>query len=106
MKEKKYERVNWQARKTPISAANLNRMDEGIDTNRKAILELQSATYGEDELKNLPIEAEVETRFELPNVPVDGAYYYVKSTNTIYLATNGTYSVVQSRIKIINGGGA
>ena len=105
-KEKNYERVNWQARKTPISAANLNRMDEGIDVNRKAILELQSATYGEDELKNLPIEAEVNTRFELPNVPVDGAYYYVKSTNTIYLATNGTYSIVQSRIKIINGGGA
>ena len=106
MQEKKYERVNWQARKTPISAANLNRMDEGIDTNRKAILELQSAAYGEDELKNLPIEAEVDTHFELPNVPVDGAYYYVKLTNTIYLATNGTYSIVQSRIKIINGGGA
>lgn len=106
MKEKNYERVNWQARKTPISAANLNRMDEGINTNRKAIQELQAATYGEDEFKNLPIEKEVDTRFDLPNVPVDGAYYYVKLTNTIYLATNGTYSVVQSRIKIINGGGA
>ena len=28
--EKNYERVNWQARKTPLSAANLNRMDEAI----------------------------------------------------------------------------
>ena len=33
MNEKKYERVNWQARKTPLSAANLNRMDEGIENN-------------------------------------------------------------------------
>lgn len=106
MNEKKYERVNWQARKTPLSAANLNRMDEGIENNSKAIQELQFATYGDDLLKEFPIEATVDTRFDLPNVPVDNTYYYVKSTNTIYLATNGTYSIVQSRIKIINGGGA
>ena len=46
MSEKNYERVNWQARKTPISAANLNRMDEGIADNRQAIQELQSAISG------------------------------------------------------------
>lgn len=106
MKEKNYERVNWQARKTPLSAANLNRMDEGIETNRKAIQEVQSAIYN-DSTFQYEIELTVKTRFELPNSPVEGAYYYVESTNTIYQATNkGTYEVAESRVRVINGGGA
>lgn len=107
MSEKNYERVNWQARKTPLSAANLNRMDEGIETNRQAIQELQSAIF--DERTNTityNITKSVETRYELPNVPVEGAYYYVRSTNSIYKGVNTHYELVGSTIKLIYGGGA
>lgn len=106
MSEKNYERVNWQARKTPLSAANLNRMDEGIATNRSAIQELQSAVFEDDNTITYQIEQTVTTRFELPNVPVNGAYYYVSSTNSIYQGINTHYELVQSKIKQINGGGA
>lgn len=106
MSEKDYERVNWQSRKTPLSAANLNRMDEGIATNRSAIQELQSAIFDDSVVDTYVIEKTVATRFELPNIPVDGAYYYVSSTDTIYQGVNARYELVKSTIKQINGGGA
>lgn len=106
MQEKNYERVNWQARKTPLSAINLNRMDEGIATNRNAIQELQSAVYASGDTTKYIIELTVSNRGELPNVPIPGAYYYVSDTNTIYEIVNGHYKVVESKIKQIYGGGA
>ena len=106
MSEKNYERVNWQARKTPLSAINLNRMDEGIATNREAILELQSAVFSDGNSITYNIEKVVQSRGELPNVPTTGAYYYVSDTNTIYQVVNGHYKVVESKIKQIYGGGA
>lgn len=39
-----YVKVGWEARKTPISAANLNKMDEAIKNNRDAILSLKEKT--------------------------------------------------------------
>ena len=106
MSEKNYERVNWQARKTPLSAINLNRMDEGVATNRKAIQELQSAVFEDGDQITYQIEKTVTTYYELPNVPVNGAYYYVSSTNSIYQGVNTHYELVRSTIKQINGGGA
>ena len=106
MSEKNYERVNWQARKTPLSAVNLNKMDEGISTNRKAILELQSAVFSDGNTETYKVEKIVETRGELPNAPTEGAYYYVSGTNTIYKVVDGHYKVVESKIKQIYGGGA
>ena len=106
MAEKNYERVNWQARKTPLSAANLNQMDEGIETNRKAIQEIQLSLYGDETTITYEIEKTVETRFELPKVPVNGAYYYVSSTNSIYKGVDAHYEIEQGAIKQINGGGA
>ena len=64
MSEKNYERVNWQARKTPLSAINLNRMDEGIATNREAILELQSAVFSDGNTTTYNIEKVVSSRGE------------------------------------------
>jgi hypothetical protein len=106
MVEKNYERINWQARKTPLSAANLNQMDEGIETNRKAIQEIQSSLYGSETVITYQVEKIVNTRFELPKVPVNGAYYYVSSTNSIYKGVGAHYELEQSAIKQINGGGA
>jgi hypothetical protein len=106
MKEKNYERVNWQARKTPLSAANFNIMDEGIETNRKAIQEIQMSLYGNEAVVVYEVEAVVETRSELPKVPVNGAYYYVSSTNSIYKGVGVRYELEQSTVKQINGGGA
>ena len=80
-------------------------MDEGIHTNRQAIQELQSAVYEAGEKEYL-ITKRVATKFELPNVPEEGAYYYVTSTNTIYKGINTHYELVQSNIKQIYGGGA
>lgn len=105
--EKSYNRVNWEARKTPISAKNLNQMDEGIYINRQAIQELQSAVYESNgEVIEYIVTATVKNRFELPNVPEEGAYYYVTSTNSIYKGINTHYELVQSNIKQIYGGGA
>ena len=105
-KEQNYERVNWQARKTPLSAANLNKMDEGIETNRRAIQEIQMSLYGDDETITYNVVAVVETRFELPKVPVNGAYYYVSSTNSIYKGVGVHYELEHGAVKQINGGGA
>lgn len=106
MSEKNYERVNWQARKTPLSAENFNRMDEGIAINRSAIQELQSAVFEDGKNITYQIEKVVTTRYELPNIPVNGAYYYVSSTNSIYQGVNAHYELVRGTIKQINGGGA
>lgn len=106
MNEKIYERVNWEARKTPLSAANLNHMDEGIENNSKAIQELQYAVFNDDDTIAFVVEQVVNTKFELPNVPVEGAYYYITSTNSIYQGVNNRYRLVNSTIKQINGGGA
>ena len=106
-KEKDYERVNWQPRKTELSAANFNRMEDGIETNRKAIQEIQAALYDDEtETITYQIEQVVETRFDLPKVPLNGAYYYVRSTNTIYKGVNAHYEIERGAIKQINGGGA
>lgn len=105
-KEQNYERVNWQARKTPLSAANLNKMDEGIEINRKAIQEIQMSLYGNEELTMYEVVMVVNTRSDLPKVPVDGAYYYVSSTNSIYKGVGVHYEIEHGAIKQINGGGA
>jgi hypothetical protein len=89
-----------------LSAVNLNKMDEGIDVNRKAILELQSAVFSDGNTMTYNVEKIVETRGELPNAPKNGAYYYVSDTNTIYQVVDGHYKVVESKIKQIYGGGA
>lgn len=81
-------------------------MDEGIDTNRKAIQELQTTLYGTHEQITYDVVDVVKTRFELPNVPIEGAYYYVSSTNSIYQVVNSHYVLVDDTIKFINGGGA
>lgn len=81
-------------------------MDEGIATNRSAIQELQSAIFDDLMVNTYVIEKTVATRLELPNVPKDGAYYYVSSTDTLYKGVNARYELVKSTIKQINGGGA
>ena len=87
MSEKNYERVNWQARKTSLSAANLNHMDEGIAENRNAILALQQAQAG-------GLTREIITNETLAELVADPSK---AADNVIYMVPNqgeGTSEVV------------
>lgn len=81
-------------------------MEDGIVLNRSAIQELQLAIFNEQGYLVYPITLSVPNKYELPQISIEGAYYYVSEEDTIYQGVNSSYRKVGNTIKYINGGGA
>ena len=87
------------------NTANIAQHTEQITQITDDVSAVQSAIYNSS-YGTYTVDASVNTKYDLPNTPVEGARYYVKDTNTIYEGRDGVYVVVDSAIITINGGGA
>ena len=87
------------------NTANIAQHTEQITQITNDVSAVQSAIYNSS-YGTYTVDASVNTKYDLPNTPVEGARYYVKNTNTIYEGRDGVYVVVDSAIITINGGGA